>query len=260
MEELWAYKNSKLHDEKTYLEINIENENVDVLTNYPEVKRLQICNIGQKGFEKLIDVYGEQFEYISFFHCPLICDLSALSVLTKLRCISFRWNNKATKLWDMSNNRELRGIYLSDFSKVKDFDELITAKALRELFITGGMWKKFEINSLKSIGKLENLEYLGLVFLNVIDNDISPLFKLQNLKKIRLDESDFPVEYYAMLAAKLPNTDCDCFKGFIENSNNSDGKDIWIVGKRKPKLSKTKDALKIKKLIQEFEILKSNYC
>ncbi|MBY0479012.1 MAG: hypothetical protein K2Q24_15295 [Chitinophagaceae bacterium] len=259
MEELWAYKSNKLHDEKTYLEINIENENVDVLSNYPEVKKLQISNIGQMGFERLIDIYGKQFEYISFFHCPLINDFSALSELTKIRCISFRWNNKATKLWDMSKNRELRAIYLSDLSKVKDFDELTSANALKELFITGGMWKKIEINSLKSIGKLENLEYLGLVYLYIIDNDISPLFKLQNLRKLRLDEKDFPVEYYAMLAAKLPNTDCDCFKGFIENSDYGKGKDTWIVGKRKPRLNKTKDALKIKQFIQEFEILKSKY-
>lgn len=39
MEKLWEYKN-KIHDEKGYLEIWIDNENVDVLSNYPEVKWL----------------------------------------------------------------------------------------------------------------------------------------------------------------------------------------------------------------------------
>lgn len=159
----------------------------------------------------------------------------------------------------MSKNGELTAIYINHLSKVKDFYELKTASALKELFITGGMWKKGEINSLKSIGLLKNLEYLGLIYLSIMDNDISPLFNLKALKKLRLDENDFLVEFYAQLAAELPNTECECFKGFVENSTYNDGKDIWIVGKRKPRLNKINDASRINKFIKEFENLKSKF-
>jgi hypothetical protein len=159
----------------------------------------------------------------------------------------------------MSQNKNLKGIYINDLTKIKDFNELNTAPVLKELFITGGMWSKAKINTLKSIGNLEKIEYLGIINLEILDNDISPLCNLISLKKLRLDERDFPIEYYAMLSAKLTKTECDCFKGFVENSVYNDGKDIWIVGKRKPRFNKTKDEIKIQKFIREFEILRTNY-
>ena len=115
--------------------------------------------------------------------------------------------------------------------------------------------KQLHITNLKQ----NNFEYLLLIFTKILDDDITPLFKLTKLKQLRLTEETYNTETYAALAAKLPNVQCECFKGYIVEDNPIDGKDIRIVGKRKPTLNKIKDRDKIEKYLKEFEILKNKY-
>ena len=38
MEEIWKYNNRKINENETILHITIENENVDILQDFPNVK------------------------------------------------------------------------------------------------------------------------------------------------------------------------------------------------------------------------------
>lgn len=239
----------------------VEN-NIDDLINYPKVKQLHIYGLKQNEFEYFVERYANNYDFIYFFKCPQINDLSKLSILTDIKYLSFFWNNKAVSLWDMTNNINLKGLFINDFSKLHRLDLLDTAKSLNEFHLSGGMWKNTKIETLIPIGKLRNLEYLSLNFVDIVDNDITPLFNLTNLKELRLSEETYEMEKYAALAARLINTECECFKGYIISKDSDlydDGKTVRIVGKRKPRLNHIKSAEKFEMYIAEFENYKKMY-
>jgi len=257
---IFEYNNRHVNDKsEDLLRFLVKDNNIDELKNYPKVKQLHITGLKQKDFDYFVERYADDYDFIYFFKCPLIKDLSKLSKLSNVKYISFYWNNKADRLWDMSKNKNLKGIFINDMSKLCNLKDIESGASLNEFHISGGMWKNAKIETLRPIGTLKNLEYLSLINIDILDNDITPLFYLEKLKILRLDERDFDSEIYASLAVNLEKTECDCFKGYVKNDPYGDGKDVWIVGKKKPRLNPIKDAEKIQKYICEFEELKSHY-
>lgn len=59
--------------------------------------------------------------------------------------ITYFFNQKATKLWDMSNNKALKGLEIDDFSKLHSIDEIEYAPNLEVFNIGNAVWSKMQI-------------------------------------------------------------------------------------------------------------------
>ena len=92
-------------------------EQIDTIRQYPDAKLIIISGLEQKTFEYLINEYGKQFKVISFWKNKGVEDLSSLSELVEIEYITYFFNQKATKLWNMSTNKALKGLELDDFTK-----------------------------------------------------------------------------------------------------------------------------------------------
>jgi hypothetical protein len=73
-----------------------------VISKHPGARALRIGGLDQAGFEHLVARYGAQFSAIEFLGCQRIADLSPLEDLPGLRLVSWVWNQRATRLWNMS--------------------------------------------------------------------------------------------------------------------------------------------------------------
>jgi Leucine-rich repeat (LRR) protein len=240
------------HKGDELLRLNLHDSNIDELINFPKAKELHITGLNQKDFDRFIDEYANNYEFINFFKCPGLRDLTRLSTLKTLKYLSFYYNNKSDKLWDLSMNTSLRGLSLIDFRKITNLNELSISKSLKELHIAlGTLDRKAEIDSLNPIGQIKNLQYLSMYGFNIKDNDPTPLFNLKNLKELTLPHNYYEMEFYAKLAVKIPKVKCDCFKGYVEVDDWGDGRTVSVVGKDGPKLKPTSEKLKL--YLQQFE-------
>ena len=89
-------------------------EEIDRLVEHPAAKSLIISGLNQECFEYLIQNYGGQFEAISFWKNKLISDLSPLEDLINIKYIHYFFNQRAENLWNMKNNKELKGLAIYD--------------------------------------------------------------------------------------------------------------------------------------------------
>jgi hypothetical protein len=158
----------------------------------------------------------------------------------------------------MANNINLKGLFFNDLSKLHDFGPVMTAPKLEELHISGGLWKNANLESLYPIGEMLKLKYLSLMYVDIADNSLAPLYNLTSLRELRLTEETYETEMYAELAARLPNTKCKCFQGYVVDELGGE-RSIRIVGKRKPNLDPIKNSERIKRYTQEFEQLIQAY-
>ena len=97
-------------------------EQIDVIRDFPDSKSIIISGLKQDTFEYFVNTYGKQFKAITFWKNKGVSDLSVLSLLIDIEYISYFYNQKASKLWDMTNNEKLKGLSLTDFSKLHSLD------------------------------------------------------------------------------------------------------------------------------------------
>jgi len=123
----------------------------------------------------------------------------------------------------------------------------------------GGHDKPLKIRTLQPLSALTNLKYLGLTNLKVGDDTLKHLSTLKQLEELEIS-NQFETKEYAWLSTRLRNTKCKMFEGTnpckINGVDNKIVLDTMVTGRKKPFLLSTKDQLKIKKYIQEFDRLK----
>jgi hypothetical protein len=178
-------------------------------------------------------------------------NLNILETLTETEVMVLRWNTKATKLWDIKLNINLKSLTIEDFSKLEDISVIEDAQGLEYFVIEGGMHNTIRLNTISPLSKLQNLLYLRLANLKLEDDSLKPIGNLKKLKELMLS-NQFETKEYAWLAAKLPNTQCDSFKAYINLRNRLSGNDVMVTGRRKPFLNSEKDGGKLQKYEQEF--------
>ncbi|WP_145450337.1 hypothetical protein [Gimesia panareensis] len=96
-------------------------------------QKLRVTGLKQESFDYLIDKYGHQFKEIDFFKCPLVGDLSGLEKLTEIESLSFYWNQRAERLWDLSKNKSLRTFMLEDFTRLHSLEDLVSSDSLSDV-------------------------------------------------------------------------------------------------------------------------------
>ncbi|MBI0400589.1 leucine-rich repeat domain-containing protein [Cyclobacterium marinum] len=231
-------------------------KNIDRLKDL-SIENLWLIGANDKELRKILPLV--KLKYLNLYQV-LVKDLTILETLSKTETIILHWNTKATALWNIDENKCLKTLEVTDFSKLEDINQLSQARQINSLTFGGGHQKPLRIKSLKPLESLKNLRFLNLTNIKIEDDTLQPLGKLIDLEVLQLS-NQFETKEYAWLATRLPNTKCKMFQATnsckIVNSKNSIVHDTMVTGKRKPFLLSNKDQLRIDKYIKDFERLKN---
>ncbi|HZX57903.1 MAG TPA: hypothetical protein VFE54_04235 [Mucilaginibacter sp.] len=223
-------------------------KNIDRLKDL-DIKKLWVYGANEKQLEQILSLISPDF--ISVYQV-LAKDLSVLETLTETETIVLRWNSKSDWLWNMSHNKGLKALVIEDFQKISNVDAISKVNNLEYLVLEGGMWKPLKLDSLTPLAGLSKLQFLRLANMQVKIDGLRPIANLKDLQELDLS-NQFETSDYAYLTAKLPDTKCNYFKPYIKLSNAIGGRDVMVIGKRKPFLNFELDKTKIKKYTFEFE-------
>ncbi len=244
-------------------------EDVDVLAQHPEADTVVVSGLNQDTFEYLIATYGKQLRAIRFWKNKAIEDLSPLGTLPQLEYVYYFFNQRVTRLWDMSGNTALSALGLDDFSRLHTIEAVRTAPQLREFAIGDAVWPGAVIDSFMPLGgtEIERLSFSGKA---ISDNNFSFLSAMP-----RLREFDFPLnllttEQVAWIVANFPHLTGYALvarrdwmlldkKLYAEKREIKEVPSTIIVGKRKPALNIAGNEARIAKYEQKFEALKELY-
>lgn len=67
------------------------------------------------------------------------------------------------------------------------------------------------------------------------------------------------MEEYAKLSVALPYTQCEFFRPYVYMNNAIEGKNIMVIGRRRPLLNSKTDTVKIQKYEEQFKNLQEEY-
>jgi hypothetical protein len=238
------------------LHMAVSAKNIDRLKDL-QIKNLWLIGANDKELRKILPVVNLQ--YLNLYQV-LAKDLTILETQTSPSTIILNWNTKATELWDISKNKNLCTLEITDFSKLNEINQLSSANQIRNLIIGGGHNTPLRIKTLEPLSNLTSLEYLGLTNLKVADDTLKYLGKLKSLKLLEIS-NQFETKEYAWLVTRLTNTICKMFQAVNScNITGVDNQTVWdtmVTGRRKPFLLSTKDQERINKYVREFERLKN---
>lgn len=236
---------------------------IDILKNKPNITEVKISGLTQDTFDYFVENYGQQFKVIHFWKCPLVSDFSKLEMLIDVEYLLFFWNQRATHLWDLSKNVNLKGISFDDFTRMHTLEEIPLAPALEELYFGDKVWNNYVLESLKPLSFAKNLKTLIFSAKKVIDNDVTSLTKICSLERLEFPTNLFTTEQVAWLTANVKNVNSSVLAPYLklEHPLDYDGKkkDILVIGKRKPFLNSHKDKVRLEKYEKEFMSLVSKY-
>lgn len=230
---------------------------MEVIAENPGARALRICGLDQAAFEHLAAGYGSQFSAIIFHGCQRVADLSPLEDLPGLQLVSWEWNQKATRLWDMSRTPRLTGLKVEDFIHLRTLDDLQGCTGLEELVFGDGIAsRKAVFESLEPLAALEHLRYLEFCVRRIEDGRIQPLGKLSRLQELRCPANLFTTRQLAWLRARLPAAQSQSLDPVMPFGQvltlNGKPRDVRLVGKRKPVLDSMTDQARITQHVDEF--------
>lgn len=231
-------------------------EQINTIRNFPDAKSIIISGLKQDTFEYFVNTYGRQFQAITFWKNKAVSDLSALSSLEDVEYISYFFNQKASKLWDMSNNKKLVGLSISDFSKLHALDGIEKACNLESLYVHNRVEARMEIESLKPIVNT-GIKYFLWGGKRVLDNDFGCLAN-SKIEELDISPMQFTMLELAQLLALFPET----LKGSITKPYSSGGvkdkdgyTEYFFLCKGKRTCVKGKDDARFASYLKEFESL-----
>ncbi|MGO4856891.1 hypothetical protein [Arthrobacter sp. 2MCAF14] len=234
------------------------------IEGHPGATSLRISGLDQAAFERLVSSYGRQFTAIEFWKCPRIEDLTPIEDLSGLRMVSFYWNQRSTRLWNLSRTPHLNALRVEDFTRFHRLDDLLAGHALKELILGDAVWDKSTFETLEPLASLPGLLSLSLLPKRIDDGRIQPLGTLTNLENLRIPFNLFTTEQLAWLRARLPETvESKALNALLPLTTpfDVDGKprDVLLIGKRKPWLNSEQDAARIYKHVSRFDQLVASF-
>jgi hypothetical protein len=223
------------------------------LVERPDATALRVSGLDQAMFEELISWHGKQFDAIEFWKCPRITDLTPLESLPNLRLVSIWWNQRATRLWDMTKTPALTGLALNGFTRLHDLSDLATGGSLVELDI----FAEYRVETLDPLAELRGLRSLALFVSRLADRRIEPLGSMTGLLSLYIRSNQFTTAQLAWLRARLPTVLSESLapfqhSGYMGDPEDGITRDVQLNGKRKPLVSSVRDAKRIQKHVDEF--------
>ena len=238
----------------------IDKSVIDTIQEYPDAESIIISGLRQDTFEYFINRYGKHFRAISLWKNKLISDLSPLSSLTDVEYICIFFNQRTDSLWDMSDNRKLTGLSISDFSRLHNIELIRTGKSLKAFSLYDRVEGKMEIDSLKPLCDT-NISRFAWGGKNVVDNDFKCLSD-SNISELDISPSIFTIQELAELNSCFPQE----MKGSITRPyitgrvKDKDGyREYYYLCKGQKKCEKGKDDSRFNKYLEEYRDLLSAY-
>jgi hypothetical protein len=142
-------------------------------------------------------------------------DLEWIKDQSRLRDLLIEWNSKLDSFAFLRNAPALRRLRADGLKRVHRIDEIVHQPALESLWIAGGIDRPVHIATLEPLSRLVKLEQLFLVSMRLDEPSLSPLAKLERLKRLRIQSNMAPMEEYARLAGALPDVESDMLRGFM---------------------------------------------
>lgn len=186
-------------------------------------------------------------------------DLAPLARLPRLDRLSLTWLPKLETLDGLRPLTGLRVLVLEDFRKTTDLAPLAALTGLQALAISGGIWEKQPLDGFDGLLGLP-LRELRLAALATDPLAYRGLARIGTLTDLWLSYN-LPVEVYAWLHAARPDLRCDAFVPYMKvaHMTHINGKDVMVVGHRRPWLNAAKDAKRLAKYAAEWEALVTRF-
>lgn len=225
---------------------------------------LRVSGLNQESFEAVIARYGTQVSAIQFWKCPRIEDFSPLEGFPNLRLVSIFWNQRTTRLWDLTRTPRLVGLHFDDFTRLHDLSDVSRGGNLVELEFGDAIWDKSVFATLEPLAALTGLISLKLSAKRIEDGRIEPLAALQQLERLSFASNQFTTRQVAWLRSRLPDSlqsEAIAPLRRISPPLRGDTKDldVLLVGKRKPFLNSAQDEKRIRKHVEDFDRLVAEF-
>jgi hypothetical protein len=231
----------------------------ETLHQLKSLEALWCFGIDQTKLEQIAACVSLQALYCEYY--LRISSVSCLKRLPHLEVVRLDSCSSITSFEQLGEFTHLRGLGIENFKNVHDIKPLSKLTNLKELSVEGSIWTRMKIDSLAPISNLKELEFLGLTSLKVMDESLAPLANLKKLKKLSL-ANVYPLEEFARLAAKLPNTECQWFAPYISMDLKcekcKEEKRVLLTGKGKSLLCPRCDAKRLQRQVEEFNRLKNS--
>ena len=234
----------------------ITKQEIDALEAYDGLEYLMISGLKQDTFEYFIQNYARNLRGIVFFKNKLVEDWSLLSTLTSLEYIFYFHNQRITKLWDMSNNTNLKGIIIRDFTRLHSLDGIQKAKNLEYFEVGNAVWDSMVVDSYQYFEN-SNVQILGFSGKKIEDEDFSFFEKMPQLKQFNSSLHLLTREQIAWVVSNFPHINGYSLCSYVPFENANREIELFITGKRMPHLKQ--DDLRVKRYDEKFEVLLKKY-
>ena len=152
-------------------------EQIDSIKNFPKAKSLVISGLQDDTLVYFVEHYAKQFDLISFWKNKKLTNLDVLEKLDSVEYLIFFYNTKVQKLWNMENNKKLKGLCIYNFSKLHNIDGIEKCKSLKHFSFgceAGNSDKNIYLESIKKL-KETNIDYFGWWGSSLLDGDYKRL-------------------------------------------------------------------------------------
>lgn len=234
---------------------------IDRLRDYPDADTLSISGLYQDTFEYFIRTYGHRLKAIRFFKNKFVEDWSLLGTLPKLEFVSFFANQRIEKLWDMSGNYALKGLAISDFTRLHSIEGIEKAPALEIFSFGDAVWQTSTVESFTPLAHtgIRRLSFSGK---RIDDGDLSFLPTMKRLEEFWFAANQFTTEQVAWVVANCPNLRGWALGPTAEWSDEDEDEEcrqVIVVGKRKPILEVKGNEERIARYVERFRALVERY-
>jgi hypothetical protein len=146
--------------------------------------------------------------------------LDPIAGLGQLRYLSIGSSTKVESVQPLAALSGLRLLEIENFKLISDFSPLLSLTALESLAVTGSMWTRQKVATLEPFAAMTWLKTLAVDTSNI--KSLRPLANLRSLETLGVG-GRLPMEEYAWLAAKLPDTQCRWFSPYLDLASTGIG-------------------------------------
>lgn len=145
-------------------------------------------------------------------------DIGFLSRLQNLEEVILEYVSGFCDLSPIGELKRLRALHVENLRRVSDFSGIRGATNLKYLSLYGTVDWSQPIDNFDFLSSLSDLEYLGLHFLKApkINQPLVSLRNLENLRRLDISMSAFPLEVFAWIEANLSHIDGAVRPAFVK--------------------------------------------
>jgi len=145
-------------------------------------------------------------------------DIGFLSRLQNLEELILEYVSGFCDLSPIGELKRLRALHVENLRGVSDFSGLMGTENLKYLSIYGTVDWTQPIDRFDFLSSLSDLEYLGLHFFKAptINQPLTSLKKLENLRRLNISMNAFPLEVFAWIEANLSHVDGAVRPAFVK--------------------------------------------